>query len=66
LTTWDLKPSDELTRKQIQRDAHTSDRQLKAEIRTFIELHNNPKPFKWTKFADQILASTKRFCHKAQ
>ncbi len=33
----------------------------------FIELHNNnPKPFKWTKFADQILAPVKRLCHKAQ
>ncbi|MCP1904238.1 hypothetical protein ACVIHI_003409 [Bradyrhizobium sp. USDA 4524] len=57
----------ELTRKQIQRGVHTSVRQLEADIRTFIELHNkNPKPFKWTKSADQILASVKRFCHKAQ
>jgi hypothetical protein len=24
------------------------------------------KPFKWTKSADQILASVKRFCHNAQ
>jgi hypothetical protein len=57
----------ELTRKQIQRGVHTSVRQLEAGIRTFIELHNNnPKPFKWTKSADQILASVKRFCHKAQ
>ncbi len=57
----------ELTRKQIQRGVHTSVRQLEADIRAFIELHNkNPKPFKWTKSADQILASVKRFCHKAQ
>ena len=57
----------ELTRKQIQRGVHTSVRQLEADIRTFIELHNrNPKPFRWTKSADQILASVKRFCHKAQ
>src|SRR5262245_65787854 len=57
----------ELTRKQIQRGVHTSVRQLEADIRTFIDLHNrNPKPFKWTKSADQILASVKRFCHKAQ
>ena len=40
---------------------------LEVDIRTFINLHNkNPKPFKWTKSADQILASVKRFCHKAQ
>jgi hypothetical protein len=57
----------ELTRKQIQRGVHTSVRQLEADIRTFIDLHNkNPKPFKWTKSADQILASVERFCHKAQ
>ncbi|SDK05364.1 DDE superfamily endonuclease [Bradyrhizobium sp. Rc2d] len=37
----------ELTRKQIQRGVHTSVRQLEADIRTFIDLHNkNPKPFK--------------------
>ena len=56
----------ELTRKQIQRGVHTSVKQLEADIRTFIDLHNkNPKPFKWTKSADQILASVKPFCHKA-
>jgi hypothetical protein len=42
-------------------------RQLEADIRAFIDRHNqNPRPFKWTKSADQILASEKRFCHKAQ
>ena len=39
--------------------------QLEADIRTFIDRHNdNPKPFKWTKSADEILASVKRFCQK--
>jgi len=28
--------------------------------------NKNPKPFKWTKSADQNLASVKRFCHRAQ
>jgi hypothetical protein len=52
----------ELTRRQIQRGVHTSVRQLETDFRTFIDLHNrNPKPFKWTKSADQILASVKRF-----
>ena len=33
----------------------------------FIERHNEkPKPYRWTKSADEILASVKRFCHKAQ
>ena len=53
----------ELTRKQLQRGVHRSTRQLEADIRAFIEKHNeNPKPFKWTKSADDILATVKRFC----
>jgi transposase len=57
----------ELTRKRLQRGVHTSVKQLEADIRAFIDRHNqNPKPFKWTKSADQILASVKRFCHKTQ
>ena len=56
----------ELTRKQIQRGVHTSVHQLEADIRAFIEAHNiDPKPYRWTKSADEILASIKRFCHKA-
>jgi transposase len=57
----------ELTRKRLPRGVHISVRQLEADIRAFIDWHNqNPQPFKWTKSADQILASVKRFCHKAQ
>ena len=53
----------ELTRKQLQRGVHRPTRQLEADIRAFIEKHNeNPKPFKWTKSADDILAGVKRFC----
>jgi transposase len=56
----------ELTRKQIQRGVHTSVRQLRADIESFIEAHNNdPKPYRWSKSADEILASVKRFCQKA-
>jgi transposase len=57
----------ELTRKRLRRGVHTSVKQLEADFRTFIDRHNeNPKPFKWTKSADQILASVKRFCQKTQ
>jgi hypothetical protein len=57
----------ELTRKQLQRGVDTSVRQLEADTRDFIDRHNqNPRPFKWTKSADQILTSVKRFCLKAQ
>ena len=53
----------ELTRKEPQRGVHTSTRQLEADIRAFIEKHNeDPKPFKWTKSADDILAAVRRFC----
>jgi transposase len=57
----------ELTRKQIQRGVHTSTAQLEADIRSFIDRHNaNPKPFRWTKSADDILAAVKRFCQKTE
>ncbi len=57
----------ELTRKQIRRGVHTSTNQLEADIRAFIERHNeNPKPYRWTKSADEILASVKRFCQKTE
>jgi transposase len=57
----------ELTRKKLQRSVHTSTKQLEADIRTFIERHNeNPKPYRWTKSADDILASVKRLCQTAE
>ena len=57
----------ELTRKRLRRGVHTSVRQLQADIRAFIDRNNqNPKPFKWTRTADQILASIKRFRQKTQ
>ena len=57
----------ELTRKRLRRGVHTSTKQLETDIRAFIERHNEkPKPYRWTKSADEILASVKRFCHKAQ
>ena len=55
----------ELSRRQLQRGVHRSVEELESAIMEFIDLHNdNPKPFKWTKSADDILASVKRFCHK--
>ncbi len=38
-------------------------RELERDIRTFLRHTNeHPKPFIWTKSADQILASIRRFC----
>ena len=39
--------------------------QLKAAIQAFIDAHHeNPKPFVWTKTADEILASIARFAER--
>ena len=52
-----------LTERQIRRGIHRSVVALKAAITTFIDQHNaNPKPFRWTKSAADILASIERFC----
>src|SRR5258708_7921108 len=54
-----------LTDKQIRRGVHRSTRELEAAIARYIEVTNErPKPFVWTKTADQILASVARFCHR--
>ncbi len=57
----------ELTRKQLQRGVHRSVAELKADIMKFVSCHNeNPKPYKWVKSADEILAAVKRFCLKTE
>jgi transposase len=54
-----------LTAKQIKRGAHRSTRALETAILAYIALSNTaPKPFVWTKTADEILASVARFCHR--
>jgi transposase len=52
-----------LTQSYIRRGTHRSTRQLEQAIKHYLALNNaNPKPFAWTKSADDILASVKRFC----
>lgn len=54
-----------LTQKQIKRGAHASTRALEMAIRQYIAVTNaTPKPFVWTKTADEIFASVARFCHR--
>lgn len=54
-----------LTEKQLRRGVHRSTQALQADIRAYIAHTNeHPKPFVWTKTADQILASVARFCHR--
>src|SRR6516164_8393694 len=55
----------ELTTKQIRRSAHRSVSELERAIYVFLDAHNtDPKPFVWTKSADEILASIARFAQR--
>jgi transposase len=54
-----------LTEKQIRRGVHRSTRELEAAIKHYLHLTNEaPKPFVWTKTADEILESVARFCRR--
>ena len=52
-----------LTERAIRRGVFSSVRQLETAIKIYIEVTNaDPKPFRWIKTADDILASIQRFC----
>ena len=52
-----------LTTKKLQRSAHTSVKELAADITAWVETWNdNPKPYIWTKTADDILARLAGYC----
>ena len=54
-----------LTEKQLRRGIFRSTRELETAIRAYLEHHNRqPKPFIWTKTADQILDAVARFCER--
>lgn len=54
-----------LTTRQLRRGAHRSVAQLETAIQEFIDAHHvDPKPFVWTKTADEILASIARFAQR--
>jgi transposase len=53
----------ELTTKKLKRSAHRSVPALNKDIRTWITTWNeDPKPYVWTKTADQILETITRYC----
>ena len=55
----------ELTNKLLRRGTHRSVRQLNADIRAWIDNWNHsPRPFVWTKTADEILDSIARYCQR--
>jgi transposase len=54
-----------LTERQIKRGAHRSVPELENAIHEFLEAHHEaPKPFVWTKTADEIRASIARFAQR--
>ena len=54
-----------LTRRCLQRGAFSSTDALEAAIHAYINHTNTqPRPFRWTKTADDILASVGRFCKR--
>ena len=53
----------DITEKQIRRGVHRSTAELETAIRSYLDAVNaKPKPFRWTKSADHILAAIKPFC----
>jgi transposase len=55
----------ELTNKLPRRGAHRSVHALNTDIRAWIDTWNDePRPFVWTKTADEILASIARYCER--
>lgn len=54
-----------LTDEALRRGNHRSIQELERAIHSYIAATNeDPKPFVWTKTADQILASVARFCQR--
>ena len=52
-----------LTERALRRGIFRSVAELEAAIKAYIDATNaDPKPFRWTKTADDILASIQRFC----
>jgi transposase len=53
----------ELTNRKLRRSAHRSVAELEADVMAWIAAWNeDPKPFVWTKTADEILASLAGYC----
>lgn len=54
-----------ITEKRIRRGSFRSTRELEDAIGQYLETYNqNPRPFIWTKTAEQIFASLKRYCER--
>jgi len=54
-----------LTEKQLRRGVYRSTRELESAIKQYLKIHNEePRPFIWTKTADEILSTLARFCKR--
>jgi transposase len=54
-----------LAARRLKRGMHRSVEELEAAVLAYVERHNaEPKPFRWTRSADAILASVARFCSR--
>jgi transposase len=54
-----------LTARRLKRGTHRSVEELEAAVLAYVERHNaEPRPFRWSKSADDILASVGRFCER--
>ncbi len=54
-----------LTTRRLKRSSFRSTRQLESTVRDYIDANNDvPKPFVWTKSADDILQTIKRYCQR--
>jgi hypothetical protein len=54
-----------LTTKWLQRGSHCSVTELKQSIQSWIDTWNqNPRPFVWTKTADEILDAIATYCQR--
>jgi transposase len=55
----------ELTSRKLRRSAHRSVTELEADIRRWInEWNKDPRPFAWTKSADDILETLAEYCQR--
>jgi transposase len=55
----------ELTNRKLRRSAHRSVTELEADIRRWInEWNKDPRPFTWTKSADDILETIAEYCQR--
>jgi transposase len=54
-----------LTARRLKRGTHRSVEELEAAVLAYVEHHNaEPRPFRWSKSADDIFASVGRFCER--